>query len=245
MPPHPTEQSTNSTLTYIYTNTQNEARKYTQAMVLESAGLKRVRPGDDADDEPRPAGRGRGARSAQDDPDYALLNTTAADAAWKNRKRRRAGSKAGGTKDGWSCFDEDCQHRAFAARMARLERTRRRRGEDAADEYAAQTQALGAALNTDIDDTPEAVLAAAAARQSGTAHSERMAAELVDMVGRRSQFSRPRKNGRAGSAGQSALDGGVNERNKRFNAKVARAYEGAEESASAEIRQSLERGTAL
>ena len=221
---------------------QNEARKYTQAAVLESAGLKRARPVTSGSLENHDDGHESHHKEAQD-PDYALLNTTAADALWRNRRRRR---KKGAPKDGWSCFDEDCQHRAFAERMARLERTRRRRGEDAADEYAAQARALAADLATDdIDAAPEATLAAAAAKQAGAAHSGRMAAELVEMVGRRSQFSRPRRNGRLGGIGQSALDGGVSERNRRFNAKVARAYEGAEENAAEEIRQSLERGTAL
>lgn len=187
------------------------------------------------------------AETLRDAAAEALLHTTAADAAWRRgRKKRRSGSSSDGTRrDGWCCFDEACQHRAYAARVARLERARRRHGEDAAAEYAAQTHALAARTGeADAERAADAAAAPLAAAEAGAAHAERMAAELVEAVGRRSQFSRPRPAVLAGAGGDAALGAGVNERNRRFNAKVARAY-GAAECAADEIRQSLESGTAL
>ncbi len=188
--------------------------------------------------------KAKDSRSAAEIEREKILNTTANDAIWNHGKKRRRNSTGDGAKkDGWSCFDDDCQHRAFATRMERLERARRRHGEDAADEYAAQMRGLAARMGIeDGESAADSAGAAAAAAEAGATHADRMAAELVDMVGRRSQFSRPRKSARALQAGQNA---GVNERNVRFNAKVARAYDGAKDNAAEEIRLSLERGTAL
>ena len=202
--------------------------------MLESAGMKRAAASDD---------KAKDTRSAAELERERILNTTANDAIWNHGKKRRRSGTSGAKKDGWSCFDDDCQHRAFAMRMERLERTRKRHGEDAADEYAAQMRGLAARMGTDdAESAADSAGAAVAAAEAGAAHADRMAAELVDMVGRRSQFSRPRKTARALQAGQ---NGGVNERNARFNAKVARAYDGAKDNAAEEIRLSLERGTAL
>ena len=216
----------------MFLNKQNEARQRIQEALFEeaqskqpsSSSFRRVRDTEEATPNAKR-------------PYADLLDVSTAEfahkAEQKQRKKRRgrslaaagyfeplAGEDGPGSEDksGWACFDEDCHHRAYARRIQRFEWSKKRRGlPKTSVEYAAMK------MN----------------REEGKEDKERMQQELMETVARRGEFSRKRPD-RTG-----IFDAGVNERNRKFNEKVARAYARAEGDEAEDIRQSLERGTAF
>lgn len=167
------------------------------------------------------------------DPKSWMLDVTAETATREiGKKRKKKKKKQGGDDedeegDGWAAFDEGCQHKAYKKRVKRAIESR--------GSETIRQEAIKQKLETD-DGRGEAELVHGMAPAVPAENVDRMVKELAGTVARRGQFSRRRP---------VLTDAGdvdfVSERNRRFNSKIARAYE----PYTAEIKANLERGTAI
>jgi len=147
--------------------------------------------------------------------------TTAEEALWCAERARKKGKPRAAA---YAAHDAAACHQSYRRRSRNLPYDK--------EAYEAQAQALGPAMYPD----PNAPLSApAAAGTPGADNVETMRAELAKQEERRAQFSR-----RRAYREDQDVDY-INSRNRNFNKKVARAFD----PYTAEIKQNLERGTAI
>lgn len=131
------------------------------------------------------------------------------------RYEHKAKKEKGKAAFGWDVFNQDTQHKAYENRLQYLPK------------HASQTEAT--------DESLDDQLGYGMSEKPTEAAVDRMVAELEEKAARGKKFSRRR----------TEVDGAdvdyINERNKVFNKKIKRAFD----KYTIEIRQNLERGTAL
>eukprot|EP01006_Ploeotia_vitrea_P061255 TRINITY_DN77617_c0_g1_i1.p2 TRINITY_DN77617_c0_g1~~TRINITY_DN77617_c0_g1_i1.p2 ORF type:complete len:258 (-),score=66.71 TRINITY_DN77617_c0_g1_i1:62-799(-) len=150
-------------------------------------------------------------------PDKDYLKVTAAQAADLDKKQRKKDKQA--APYGWAVFNQDTFHSSHKKRINRLHKTHH--GELlAASEAQKQEEA-----RTGVADT-------AGASQAGM---KRMVEEMEQQQSRRDAFKR-----RRAVWDEKDVDF-INDRNRVYNEKLKRAFD----PYTVEIRQNLERGTAL
>lgn len=149
------------------------------------------------------------------DPALAYLHETAESAEYRGANAK---GKAAAKKAsfGWDVFNTDAQYNAYNKRLNYLPAT-------AAAAEAEDTDDAAAALSYGRSSKPSA------------AGIDRMVAELADGQARKEKFSRRRPFNEDEDVSY------INERNRVFNKKANRAYE----KYTLEIKQNIERGTAL
>jgi len=158
-----------------------------------------------------------------------LLTTTAeqAEAIDKRKHRKKKGTF------GWEMFNEGAHHNSYKRRLKDMENMI---GKNAKEDYrkAPPPESI-------VDGVGQAIVQHPDESLYGIAHKpdkqglDRMVGELQKADERRNKFSRRRE------SNPSADVTYINERNKIFNKKIARAFD----QYTVEIRQNLERGTAL
>jgi len=157
--------------------------------------------------------------AAGQDPALAYLHETAESAEGRaaGAKQKRAHAQA---SFGWDVFNQDAQYNAYEKRLAHVPQIA------SAGQSAAAAAAPGDALNA---------LDYARSGKPSAEGVERMVRELEDTAKRREKFSRRRAFNEEEDVSY------INERNRVFNKKANRAYE----AYTVEIKQNIERGTAL
>eukprot|EP00611_Tribonema_gayanum_P022908 TRINITY_DN46_c1_g1_i1.p1 TRINITY_DN46_c1_g1~~TRINITY_DN46_c1_g1_i1.p1 ORF type:complete len:476 (+),score=161.74 TRINITY_DN46_c1_g1_i1:46-1428(+) len=169
----------------------------------------------------QPKGKGRKKKGAAD-PD-ALLSVTAEAAAQEAMGVHKKDKKKAAF--GWDMFNQDTLYKTYKKRLQTLPKGSIRRDGPDAEEGGGSAMALYG--------VEEAVGSTKALLQAQGV--DRMAAELREREEQRAKFSRRRTEYEAADVDY------INERNKHFNKKIKRAYD----KYTVEIRQNLERGTAL
>eukprot|EP00727_Mastigamoeba_balamuthi_P005209 m51a1_g14687 putative pre-mrna-splicing factor syf2-like (275) ;mRNA; r:97289-98181 len=172
------------------------------------------------------------AKQEQRDPEQALLldvtAETAERASQKKRPRGGDGEDGDGQPPGWQVYDDDCQARVYERRVRAIEQ---RGAAQIRREYEEQRRRLGPDMFAGEADA----LAAACAEKPKAEAVDRMVSELNRTIARRKEFSRRRPVFETKDVDY------INERNRQFNEKLARAFD----PHTAEIRANLERGTSL
>lgn len=199
----------------------NQSRKQNRDDVTEEferVSRKRPSEGDgDGDDAPDRAGhrRSKGARTKPDRAE-ALLNTTAQEAQRAAEKRQRKEEVA--ATYGLSAFASDASYRAYEKRVEKI-------GAAASASAASQEVSLAdnpldyGSVNSSV--SPEAL--------------ERLRSDVLERERARKKFSKRRLGENSGDVDF------INEKNRQFNKKLRNAFD----KYTVEIRQNLERGTAL
>jgi cyclophilin family peptidyl-prolyl cis-trans isomerase len=166
----------------------------------------------------RSAAKKKAMLARGEDPEKAYLNQTVEHCEVLSKKKKKKDKHK--ASFGWDVFNEDALYKAYKKRLKNLP-----------DQSAAR-------LTKDPSELyPEARKNLADGKQVATSADglERMTAELEERRNKAKQFSRRR----------TVQDGAdvnyINDRNQHFNKKIARAFD----KYTVEIRQNLERGTAL
>eukprot|EP00755_Sulcionema_specki_P012502 Sspe_Gene.51575::Locus_28627_Transcript_2_6_Confidence_0.375_Length_899::g.51575::m.51575/K12868/SYF2; pre-mRNA-splicing factor SYF2 len=158
------------------------------------------------------------------DPTRAHLHVTAAQAAERTKKEKR--KKANEAPMGWDMFNVDTQVKTYKKRVQRVHEAF---GKDLKDEVE-EGKERGDDMHPDVDTNLEFGEA-----KVTEAMRIRLRAELEAQEKRRASFSRRRAHNEDYDIDY------INERNKVFNEKLRRHFD----KYTVEIRQNLERGTAL
>eukprot|EP01105_Mastigella_eilhardi_P023452 TRINITY_DN5910_c0_g2_i1.p1 TRINITY_DN5910_c0_g2~~TRINITY_DN5910_c0_g2_i1.p1 ORF type:complete len:267 (-),score=92.76 TRINITY_DN5910_c0_g2_i1:80-880(-) len=161
--------------------------------------------------------------SKASNPAVAVLDVSA-EAAEKSGKKKRTGESFG-----WQVFDDESQSTVYDRRIASADRARGLATVRA--EYAEQKQRLGESVYA----TANSMIQGVAGQTVKPENLDRLVTELDKAKANASVYSRRR------AFYEGADITYINERNRNFNRKIARAYD----DYTAEIRQNLERGTAL
>eukprot|EP01065_Artemidia_motanka_P030764 TRINITY_DN36862_c0_g1_i1.p2 TRINITY_DN36862_c0_g1~~TRINITY_DN36862_c0_g1_i1.p2 ORF type:complete len:254 (+),score=113.63 TRINITY_DN36862_c0_g1_i1:70-831(+) len=154
-----------------------------------------------------------------------LVTAAAQDAREKKRKRK---DKAAAPM-GWDMFNTDTQHATAKKRMRRVDEAF---GEELAQQYAKDKATRPA---DEMRPDTERNVDFGRVMQPTEAMRTRVQMELEQQEARRAKYSR-----RRGVVDEEDVLF-INERNRKFNEKLRRAFDGY----TTEIRQNLERGTAL
>jgi len=201
---------------------QNACRKRNHQQVVEEDKRINTPIGRNSNAPPRDTiGHESKHNEDEEEEDY-ILNMTAEQA--EEREKRKNRKKKGSF--GWEMFNEQAHHNSYKRRMKDLNGNK---------DYK-QTPPPPS-LQTEVSEVgplPDEALYGRAAKPSQEG-LDRMVAELGKAEERRAKFSRRRE------TNPSADISYINERNKIFNKKIARAFD----QYTVEIRQNLERGTAL
>eukprot|EP01001_Neometanema_parovale_P008859 NODE_5115_length_981_cov_88.530303_g4906_i0.p1 GENE.NODE_5115_length_981_cov_88.530303_g4906_i0~~NODE_5115_length_981_cov_88.530303_g4906_i0.p1 ORF type:complete len:256 (-),score=96.84 NODE_5115_length_981_cov_88.530303_g4906_i0:126-893(-) len=211
----------------------NKARSMNKAAVLDE--FKREKDGDQVVDwkKKKEEYKARKEKEATDladanlNPDKDYLNVTAAHADEKEKKKRKKAKDAAAF--GWDIFNEDTQYNSYKKRTARL--------------HEAHGAALKASYETRKVTDPAAeffpdkdsLVVSGAITTTDEGGRDRIVAELDAVAARRTKFSRRRQFREGADVDY------VNERNRVFNEKLKRSFD----EHTVEIKQNLERGTAL
>lgn len=155
------------------------------------------------------------------------LNMTAEEAEQRSKKNK----KKGNTSDviGWDAFGEEAQHNIYKRRIREVDNSKK--GVSTKDEYK---QAVSGKKEDDLDGSVDS-LNYGITPQVPKENVDRMVSELKKNAEKAGNFSRRRPHY------EDADVTFINERNRIFNKKIARAYD----PYTAEIRANFERGTAL
>lgn len=195
---------------------QNECRKRNHGAVVEEDkrvnGIAGKRERDET-----PAARNAGGKPKEE---VDILETiTAEQAEERDRKRNRKKKES----FGWEMFNEEAHFNSYERSVGLIK-------QDVKAEYESQVAKMkgGGEVGEEMDMYGKS----ATPSKEGV---ERMVEELQKAEDRRAKFSRRR------ATNPSEDISYINERNKVFNKKIARAFD----QYTAEIRQNLERGTAL
>lgn len=163
----------------------------------------------------------------EEEPENELLNVTAAQAEEINKKKRKKADRV--APFGWEIFGMDAMHKSYKKRLEKLHidqgdslkavYEKRRLHESPAEFYPDSNSLvlLGAIDKSDKEGT------------------DRVVRELKDQEKKREQFHRRRQYWECADVDY------INERNRVFNEKLKRSFD----SYTTEIKQNLERGTAL
>jgi len=159
-------------------------------------------------------------RNGLDPEKEKLMQTTAAEAEWKEKKRKKG---AAGASFGWDQYNPDAQYNAYKKRVkevkTNLDEYSEQKSSLGEDEFYRDSNYLGYGQSSDV--APEGV--------------DKMVKELETNIIKRKNFSRRREHH------DEAYVTYINDRNKVFNQKISRAYD----KYTVEIKQNLERGTAI
>eukprot|EP01114_Cavostelium_apophysatum_P009135 TRINITY_DN2220_c0_g1_i2.p1 TRINITY_DN2220_c0_g1~~TRINITY_DN2220_c0_g1_i2.p1 ORF type:complete len:262 (-),score=76.27 TRINITY_DN2220_c0_g1_i2:26-811(-) len=208
-----------------------------KAMQARKANLQHVAEEEKKKREPESADKIRDKQEAQEEQErdraalmqkgldpakQRLLSTTVGEAEWK-QKRQAKKSDSQGKRFGWELFNVDAQYNAFERRVRDVKFD--------AEDYNKKKEEMGEDFFKDNNDLTYGI-----APKTSADKVDAMADELNKAIERRSQHSRKRKGG-----GEMASVDYINSRNQTFNQKIARAFD----PYTTEIKQNLERGTAL
>eukprot|EP00669_Euglena_mutabilis_P011577 TRINITY_DN6200_c0_g1_i1.p2 TRINITY_DN6200_c0_g1~~TRINITY_DN6200_c0_g1_i1.p2 ORF type:complete len:277 (-),score=122.69 TRINITY_DN6200_c0_g1_i1:116-925(-) len=160
-------------------------------------------------------------------PDKEYLNTTAA--AAEAQEKRLGKRKARQAAFGWEIFGQDATYNSHKKRVTRLQQ----------DHGPALITAYQERKESEPEEavfpTTDSLVTVGAATSTDPQGQRRVSAELAEQMERRSKWSRRRQ------FFETADVDYINERNRVFNKKLARAFD----PYTKEIKQNLERGTAL
>eukprot|EP00996_Jenningsia_fusiforme_P001975 NODE_2824_length_1112_cov_50.095955_g2588_i0.p1 GENE.NODE_2824_length_1112_cov_50.095955_g2588_i0~~NODE_2824_length_1112_cov_50.095955_g2588_i0.p1 ORF type:complete len:255 (-),score=72.87 NODE_2824_length_1112_cov_50.095955_g2588_i0:97-861(-) len=160
-------------------------------------------------------------------PDKDYLNVTAMIAERQEKKREKKSEKA--APFGWEVFNQDA---IYSSHKKRVRTLHDQHGDELKGVYSARrNQEPAAEFYPDADSL---VVSGVVAKEDANGH-ERLASEIEETMERRKKFSRRRQ------FWQEADVDYINERNRVYNKKLKRSFE----AYTLEIKQNLERGTAL
>lgn len=204
----------------------NQARKANQKEVEEefkriSNKSRRNKYGDDEDEDADGEDKKQNKRRRkQEKPDpnsiEKLLTTTAVEAEWISARNKQKEEIA--ATYGLSAFTTDASYRAYEKRVAKLEKNSTESKADTSSSLELNPFDYGR-VNTET--SPEAL--------------ERLRQDVLDREEQRRKFSRRRMH-----TGAEDVDY-INDKNAQFNQKLKKAFD----KYTVEIRQNLERGTAI
>eukprot|EP01061_Rhynchopus_euleeides_P009044 TRINITY_DN18206_c0_g1_i1.p1 TRINITY_DN18206_c0_g1~~TRINITY_DN18206_c0_g1_i1.p1 ORF type:complete len:269 (+),score=123.89 TRINITY_DN18206_c0_g1_i1:35-808(+) len=163
------------------------------------------------------------AEGIVDERNDDLAVTASAAQDMRKKKRRKDGQAAG---FGWDMFNVDTQVKTFKKRVKQVHESF---GDDLQQQYAADTEKMA------LDPSRREDLENRVVDQPTAEMRMRMQKELAVTSARRGQFSRRRAHNDEGHVDY------INDRNQKFNEKLKRSFD----NYTTEIRQNLERGTAL
>jgi len=156
------------------------------------------------------------------DPEkYKSLNLSAVEAEWREKKKTKK-EKSQINAFGWSQFNSEAQYNAYKKRLTDTDFSKEeyeQKKADSGDNFFPDANNLIYGQNTDISKERQ----------------DKMVEELQKTIGKRNSFSRRRAHV------EGAYVDYINDRNRIFNKKIARAFD----PYTAEIKQNLERGTAI
>lgn len=168
------------------------------------------------------------------DPSLAFLNDTAESAEYRDAKGRKKGE---GKKAsfGWAVFNQDAQYNAYEKRLNFLPSGQANEMEGVESNAASAVVPAAAAAAAAASSAAPSSLSYGGVSTASKAGVDRMVAELAEGQKRKEKFSRRRPFNEDEDVNY------INERNRVFTKKLQRAYE----PYTLEIKQNLERGTAL
>ena len=160
-------------------------------------------------------------------PDKDYLNTTAHGSDERQEKKRKKAAKTAAF--GWEIFGSESMFNSYNKRVTKLMDTH---GTELQGAYAARK----AKEDTDtFFPKPDTLITAGASTSTDGRGKDRLQEEMLAQAESRSKWSRRRQFWEAADVDY------INERNRVFNNKIKRAFD----PYTAEIKQNLERGTAL